>query len=601
MCGIVGVLGAIDKETLQVMTSTLVHRGPDGGGYYLDSGVGLGHRRLSIIDLEGGKQPMQTKDGRYIITFNGEIYNFNEIKIDLESKGHSFSTHSDTEVILYAYKEYGVKCLKYLNGMFSFALYDTKEKTLFLARDRVGIKPLYYYSSEGLFVFASEIKAILEYPGIERVVNKKAVYEYFSRQYTSAPDTIFQNIYALEPGHFLLVNKTGVVDQRYWNLTYGSEAITESGAIATLKTILEKSVERQLIADVPLGAFLSGGIDSSIVVALMHRLKGEGIKTFSVGFEEENYDERFYSRLVAETYNTDHQEIIVTSKMMNLMDTVAYHLDEPLADFAALPTLVLSEFAKKKVKVVLTGEGGDENFAGYSYYRDFLRLHRYGKVIPSFIASGRIQEMVSNLNRTYGMLLTASQSKQDLFERKLFGLSDGSHLFKEEYELYRPELINKLITPYFTGSGNFLNEMLNWDTKLWLPNDLLMKVDKMTMVHGLEARVPYLDHEVLEFSAQLPTSLKLREGGKYILKKAFAQELPLDIIKRKKSGFDLPVKEWFNSDYRGKIDSLIAVNQKLIGTFFDLGKVRRMMRYNRNDLFLWRLYNFILWRNQYFQ
>ncbi len=565
MCGITGVFGEVDKETLSSMTDVISHRGPDDKGMFLDKDIGLGHRRLSIIDLAKGKQPMFDNEGRYVIVFNGEIYNFKFLKKQLEEKGVHFRTDCDTEVILYMYKLYGKECLKYLNGMFSFAIYDSFGKSLFIARDRLGIKPLYYFKKNDLLVFSSEIKSILEYPGIDKEIDKNSVYEFLFRQYVAAPDTVFKNILKLEAGHYIYLKEGQFEKKRYWDLGYSETVEDEEVAINKVKELLENSVKRRLIADVPLGAFLSGGVDSSIIVHLMKKFKGDGIKTFSVGFEEKEFDETKYARLVSEKFNTDHQEIILNSSHMKLLDKVIYHLDEPLSDFAALPTYLLSEFARKKVKVVLTGEGGDENFGGYNYYKQFLRLN---KLLPKKVL--------------YNKKMFAYKNMENYLRKDMFG---NSSVF----------LKSKLVGGKF-GRGNFLNQMLKWDTQIWLPDDLLMKVDKMTMAASLEARVPFLDHKFMEFNASLHPRFK---SNKYILKKAFKNNLPKEVFSREKHGFDVPVNLWFNSVHKERVDTLVEENKEIINKYFDFEVIKKMLNEKRDNLFLWRLYNFIVWHKRY--
>jgi asparagine synthase (glutamine-hydrolysing) len=512
---------------------------------------------------------MMTKDGRYVIVFNGEIYNFKELRKDLEASGVSFSTNSDTEVVLKLFVKYKEKCLEYLNGMFGFAIFDTEEKRLFVARDRLGIKPIYYCSIDGNFVFSSEIKSILKYPKSKRNIYKNSLYEFLFRQYVSAPHTIFEGIYKLEPGYYMVVDSGGIRKEKYWDLDYFVSYDNEESAIVELRRLLEASVKRRLVSDVPLGAFLSGGVDSSIIVSLMNKLKGEGVKTFSIGFEDSEFDESKYAKLVSEKYETDHEDVVLDSSYMDLLDKVIYHLDEPLSDFASLPTYFLSHLARRKVKVVLTGEGGDENFGGYDYYRQF--------------------KLANNI-----------LSRKFLFNKKVFAYSRfneflNSNVFSGSEHFLR----NKLVSGRF-NSKNFVNEMLAWDTKVWLPDDLLMKVDKMTMANSLEARVPFLDHKFVEFCASLNPKFKLNgRDSKYILKKAFVNELPREVLNRKKHGFDVPVEKWFNTMYKNKVDGVIDSNKDVLRQFFDQGAINKMLNGKRDNLFLWRLYNFLVWNKKF--
>ena len=557
MCGICGYYSNItDKKVLKDMTNSISHRGPDGEGYFSDKKIGMGHRRLSIIDLKKGKQPMHFEN--FVVVYNGEIYNFKELRRDLEKKGYVFETKSDTEVILKLYKEYGKKCLNYLNGMFSFVIYDIEEKSLFLARDRLGIKPLYYYFDGKSFVFSSEIKSLLKFPEVKREINKDSLYEFIFRQYISKDDTIFKGIKKLEPGNYIFFHKNKLTVEKYWDLRYTNEISNEPEAISKIKKQLEDSVKLRLIADVPIGVFLSGGLDSSVILSIMNKFKGEGIKTFSVGFNESGYGETKYSRLISETFKTNHEEIILDSSSVKKLDKVIEHLDEPLSDFASLPTYYLSEMASKKVKVVLTGEGGDENFGGYDYYNKF-----------------KIANKIFNRNL--------------LLKKKVFAYNFNKYLNFNSSKYLQSKLVNY-------SKGNLLNEMLKWDTKIWLPDDLLMKVDKMTMAHGLEARVPFLDHKFMELTASLDPKFK---NKKLILRKAFSKEIPKAVLERKKHGFEVPVRLWFDRYYREKIDELIDRNQDLLKEYFVYAEIKKMLNNKRDNLFIWRIYNFLIWAEKY--
>ncbi len=563
MCGIVGCFGNIDKKILLSMMNEISHRGPDGDGIFIDDNVGLGHKRLSIIDLEGGSQPMFSSDKRYVIVFNGELYNFQDLKVNLVKKGFKFKTNSDTEVVLNMYIQYGKDCLKYFNGMFAFSVYDCVGKSLFIARDRLGIKPVYYSNVGNKFIFASEIKSLLKYPELNKAIKESSIHEFFLRQYISAPDTIFENVFKLEQGHYIFLKEGTFEKQKYWELNYSPKFNSERKVIYHLRRILEDSVKRRLISDVPIGAFLSGGVDSSIIVSLMDKYIVDGLKTFSVGFEDSDYDETNYARLMSRKLNTDHKEIILGSDSIKYLDRCIYHLDEPLSDFASLPTYLLSKEARKKVKVVLTGEGGDENFGGYNYYNTFSTLNK----IP-FV------------------------SKNMIYRKKIFVYNRFNSFILKNSNNY---IEKKLINGYFS-KGNFKNQMLNWDTNIWLPDDLLMKVDKMTMANSLEARVPFLDHKFVEFTSFLHPKYK---NGKHILKKAFSDFIPSKIINRKKHGFDVPVESWFNSCLRDKVDSVIDENKEFLSKYLDIKKVNVMMKNNRDNLFMWRLYNLSVWGRKF--
>jgi asparagine synthase (glutamine-hydrolysing) len=555
MCGIVGTFdpeGNIPPvEIIKQMTQIIYHRGPDDEGMFIGPGVGLGMRRLSIIDVAGGNQPIFNEDGSLVIVFNGEIYNFQALRKQLEPK-HQFTTHSDTEVVLHLYEEYGVEALDLLRGMSAFAIWDVNQQRLFIARDRLGIKPLYYTLLEGRLLFASEIKSILQCPEVPRVVNLKALNVYLSLQYVPAPDTMFQGIYKLPPGHYLTMSSQGMEIHPYWQLPNIVECTTRSEEDLANELVdrLQESVRLRLISDVPLGAFLSGGIDSSTIVALMGRMMDHPVQTFSVGFEaDEAYNETHYARYVSRILGTEHHELIVDASAAGLLPRLVWHFDEPLADRAALPTYLVSRLARRYVKVALTGEGGDELFAGYRRYLA-LRLAQWYRRVPLPIRQGlgRVVRLVGNGT------LWASRYRRlaapDPFDVYIGQQSNFSP--KAKQALLSPDLQATLdVDSPFHGrgaisDGDWLASLLQKDTTTWLPDDLLMKADKMSMAASLEARVPFLDHKLVEFvSATIPSNLRLRRlTTKYILKRAAQELLPQDIIRRRKQGFDVPLAQW---------------------------------------------------------
>lgn len=524
------------------MCDVIAYRGPDESGYYVDDMVSIGMRRLSIIDLVSGSQPVFNEEGDIAVVFNGEIYNFRELRDELEQKGHRFITKSDTEVIVHAYEEYGHDCLNRFNGMFAIALWDMKKSELFLARDRFGIKPLYYALVDGIVIFGSEIKSIIEY-GIKRQIDERALSEYFTLRYVPAPRTMFRNVKKLEPGCFMTIRSSGVEIKKYWNLDYTTVNKSEGYFKEKVLATLEDSVKSRLISDVPVGVFLSGGLDSSIITALTCELSSEPVKTFSVGFYGAKYDETPYSRNVAEHFETEHTEEWVDIENVNIIPKLMYHLDEPLADPAILPTYLISETASKKVKVVLSGEGGDEAFAGYDRYSSEIRMRNISKLIPDWFKkmSFGIGERVSEGSVKKYMLYLGSRTTQKNSYYYRMKLRDNGHLNSDILNLGDEDGVSDL----FYNSDNYLNSMLKFDIDYWLPDDLLMKVDKMTMANSLEARVPLLDHNLLQLMCSAPPSLKL---NKYLLKASVKDIVPKNVIQRKKHGFDVPISEWFKGD-----------------------------------------------------
>lgn len=573
MCGIVGKIAWSDKPIssihLEEMCATVKHRGPDDGGTYLspDQKVGLGHQRLSIIDLSPlGHQPMRYQD-RYELVFNGEIYNFQEKREELRQKGYQFVSQSDTEVILALYAEYGKECVNHLRGMFAFALYDEQEQTLFCARDRVGKKPFKYYQDEKVFVFASELKAILTQPEYQREPDYAAIHHYLTLQYVPAPLTGFMGIKKLEPGHWLFIDlKTkAVTKKRYWKLDYSKKLrLSEAEWKKRILEKLEEATRLRMISDVPIGAFLSGGIDSSAIVAMMSKNSSLPIKTFSIGFKEEKYNELPYARMIAEKFKTEHTEFIVEPHAIELLPLLVRQYEEPFADSSALPTYYVSKLTREHVTVALNGDGGDENFAGYTRYAAFQ--------VSTFL------DHFNWLNRLIGIPLTyflAKYIRTTFFDR----LHRFSKSMNEDYRrrylsytayftneqkaaLYTDEFKRKvghidtydLIAQKFTESGskNRTEQALYADFVTYLPEDLLTKVDIASMTVSLEGRSPFLDHEFLELTAQIPFRLKLKglNNKKYILKSALRGILPDEILFRPKMGFGVPIDHWFRHELK---------------------------------------------------
>ena len=575
------------------------HRGPDDEGYYFDADISLGMCRLSIIDVEGGQQPIYNEEGSICVVLNGEIYNFKELRDKLEEKGHKFCTRSDTEVLVHLYEEYGHNLIEKLNGMFAFAIWDSNKKELFLARDRLGIKPLYYAITNNEFIFASEIKAILECETVNREVDKTALANYFSLRYIPAPKTMFEGIRKLKPAHYLVVNKNGIQERCYWDLKCapmnGSQEYFEEKIIKGL----QESVRERLIADVPLGAFLSGGVDSSIIVALMSQLKEEPIKTFSVGFIGEEFDERSYASYVADYFGTDHHEIEVRIDRLDLLPKIVEHFDEPIADPAAIPTYLISEFARKSVKVVLTGEGGDEMFGGYERYQSELKFNRYFSFIPNPLRKSL--RLFNVIPGKYTAFLSSRVNEVEGYSLRSEGYDNPPVL---NIKTDNNEDVKNMVEKSFQDKPDYLCKMVYFDIMYWLPDELLMKVDKMSMANSLEARVPFLDHRFVEFAFNIPSDYKIRNGiEKFILKRAAKKILPDKVIERKKHGFNVPIKMWFRES-RDIIDQYMDKDILKQVEHLNAEKVTRVWnkhRRNRGDyeFLLWKVLNYVIWWKEY--
>ena len=598
MCGIVG-FNWNDQSLLQSMMYSIRHRGPDESGFYIDTDISLGHQRLKIIDLHSGKQPIHNEDETIQIIFNGEIYNFIQLRSQLEKKGHSFYTNTDTEVIVHLYEDYGQECVTYLNGMFAFAIYDTIKKSLFLARDRIGKKPLYYWFDGKRFIFASEIKAILKFREIIPRVNPSAFHSFLQFRYTPGEDTLFAGIKKLLPAHGLFLQGDQITINQYWEIR---EQITRGSDDDYVKKFLElyrSAVQSRLISDVPLGVYLSGGLDSSSIVALMSECT-DSIETFSVGFGSSADSELPFARRVAEEFGCNHHEFIVDDRYLSLIPKMVWHLDEPSGDPAILPTLVISQEAKKFVTVVLAGEGGDEIFAGYDNHRVMMHCSNASHIVGPFSrvinTIKRFFPLDTNMYRLLDILSNKEPSVQYFILNALFNE-------KELQNLKVPENKPNLDT-YYPKDMNRINSLLFYGMKTWLPNDFCMKVDKMTMAYGIEERAPLLDYRIVDFSFTLPSSLKIRDGsGKFLLKKSMHNILPRDIIYRKKQGYNAPMDAWFKGPLKESLEHLIeqrshsfydpAYITQVLKKFQNAGTDYRMNFYNAQKL--WSMYMFETW------
>lgn len=578
MCGIAGFIDYWDRRQsepfergrlLKGMCDVIRHRGPDDDGFLLKDGVALGMRRLSIIDLAGGAQPISGEDGSVTIVFNGEIYNFQELRPELEKRGHTFKTHSDTETIVHAYEEYGPDCATHLRGMFALAIWDDKTRELYIARDRVGKKPLYYTVTPGqTLVFGSEIKSILEHPDVEREINLEALDAYFTLGYVPDPLTIFRDIHKLPPGHHLTFANGRVRTQQYWDFKFETSASRKpEDYLDELRALLEESVRLRLISDVPLGAFLSGGIDSSTVVALMARQMNQPVKTFSIGFHEDSYNELKYARLTAKKLGTDHHEFFVTPQICDVIDDLVWHFDEPFADPSAIPTFMVSKLARDHVTVALSGDGGDELFAGYTHYV-VQESRRAFSSLPKALRAGVMRPLSYRLPHGAWGRNYLHNISLDPIDRYLDSLSYFTGLTKKA--LYTTDFQRALGTTDHVArsfreyasrvkTNEPLDQLLYIDGKTYLPGDILTKVDRMSMATSLEVRVPLLDHKLIDFVTKVPASLKLAgTETKQLLKRVARDLIPAEILDRPKQGFGIPLEQWINEQLRDQIRETLS-------------------------------------------
>jgi asparagine synthase (glutamine-hydrolysing) len=595
MCGICGKLN-YDRESrvapdlVQKMMDIIVHRGPDGEGSYISGPIGLGHRRLSIIDLNTGDQPMCNEDRTVWIVYNGEIYNFKVLRQELIQLGHTFSSTSDTEVIIHAYEEYGVECLSRLQGMFAFALWDGRNESLFLARDRVGIKPLYYCETGRALVFASEIKALLADSEVKREINPTAIDRFLSYLYLPGNQTLFKGINKLEPGHYLVAKDGRLHDREYWDLKFEE---TRSGTFDeeadALSELLRLTVRQHMISDVPVGFLLSGGVDSTALLSCAVEETDKRISTFPIGFAGHEFaDERPYARLAADRFGTDHHDITISAdQFRNFLPNYVWHMEEPICEPPAVALYYVSKLASEFVKVVLSGEGGDEAFGGYQNYRNLLLVERSKRMLGGLApVAGAILNKVGQGNRArkYAPLMT-----KDLPHYYYSRVSSPFSYFNQHKEVLfdanfererNPRDAGDLIRSLFhrLNGQDLLSQMLYVDTKTWLPDDLLVKADKMTMANSLELRVPLLDHKVLEFAATLPAHYKVQGlATKRILKEAFRSRVPCEIIKRKKTGFPVPYNAWLRRELRDLVrDTLLSSTASHRG-YFRGGAVEKLL------------------------
>ncbi len=611
MCGIVGIVrwdrAPVLENEIRSMCGAMVHRGPDEEGVYLGSGVGLGMRRLSIIDLDNGQQPICNEDGSVWIVFNGEIYNYRELRRELEQKGHTFRTASDTETIVHLYEDLGPRCVDRLRGMFAFAIWDIPARRLTLARDRLGIKPLYYTQRDGVLVFASELKPILQLPHVERKVSWEAASHLFTSLATPSSQSIVEGVHKLEPGR--IATATGGRDlriERYWDVEFAPNThATEDELVEQLRELLVESVTLHQVSDVPIGAFLSGGIDSSAVVATMAGLVPDRVKTFSIGFAEAGFDELRYAREVAAKFGTDHYDLVLEPDAVQIVEDLTWYLDEPFGDTSAIPTYMVSKLAAEHVKVVLSGDGGDELFAGYEKYVVEGRERRFDKVPAGLrrVAGAVGHAMPEGMRgRRFLQHLALDGPARYLDASTLFRTEQMRKLFQDDAfeQVSRHNPLADSLASFESDSTDWLGAIQYRDLQSYLPLDILTKVDRMTMAHSIEARPPLLDHKLVEFAATIPADIRMRGGTtKYLLKRAMRGILPDGIIDRPKHGFAVPLAHWFRGKLSGFArDLLLSASCRQRG-FFNGRYIESLLQQNDRgrdlDLQLWTILSFELW------
>jgi len=615
LCGICGIYNfdiqqKVDSKLLKRMCDVVKHRGPDEEGMYINNNIGLGHRRLSIIDLAQGHQPISNEDDTIWVVFNGEIYNYPQLRNDLIKKGHIFTTNSDTEVIVHLYEEEGDKFVCSLRGMFGIALWDAKQKKIILTRDRLGKKPLHYLIEKDRIIFGSEIKSILQDQRVKRSLNEEALDDFFTFLCIPAPKTIFKGIFKLLPGHILICTQNQFIIREYWDFNFETtQKLKEEDYQGKLIQLLTDAVKCRLMSEVPLGAFLSGGIDSSCVVAIMSQLSEKPVITSSIGFDEEAFDELKFAQVVASHFKTDHHEHIVRPNAIEILSKLVYHFDEPFADSSAIPTYYVSKMAKEEVTVALSGDGGDEFFAGYNSYQFDTAQDRVRRMIPTFIKRYLLHPLVSH----YPKFLRAKKyltSISSSFEEALF-LSKAIYDSEMKQKFYTPEFRTQLgdYDP-FSVLDLYLKRSKEWDilsraqyidAKTYLPNDILVKVDRMSMAVSLEVRAPFLDHKLIEFVSTIPSNLRLKGRiSKYILKKSMEELIPKEILRRKKKGFSVPLDLWLKKDLKTLVEKTIFSDKASIREYFNSKYIQWMWNEyqdGRRSFFtqFWCLLMFELW------
>jgi asparagine synthase (glutamine-hydrolysing) len=622
MCGITGICEykrqiEVHPELIHKMNQTIVHRGPDDEGIYTAPGIGFGFRRLSIIDLQGGHQPISNEDGTIWVMLNGEIYNYVELRRDLESRGHKFATHSDTESIVHLYEEYQEDCFSKLRGMFAIALWDSRKRKLLLARDRVGKKPLFYSDDGQRLTFGSELKALLAGGIASNAIDSFALSDYFSFGYIPAPKTIYRSVRKVLPGHYVVADQSGLREARYWDISFANiETRSEQEWCEIVRQDMCEATRIRLMSDVPLGAFLSGGIDSSAVVAMMSRTMNRPVTTCSIGFDEKEYNETEYARQVAKLVGAEHHESIVKPGAVDIVGKLAWHFDEPFADSSAVPTYYVSKVAREHVTVALGGDGGDESFAGYRRYVFDYYENRLRRRVPGWMR----RSVFGPLGKWYPPLAAAPRvfrakaTLQSLSRSPLEGYFNSISFFRpdDKDRLFTPEFRATLggydsigvLQQYYNraDTDDLLSRIQYVDIKTYLPDDILTKVDRASMAVSLEVRAPLLDHKLMERVATMPSSIKLRGGvGKYILKKSMESILPREILYRRKQGFAIPIDRWFRNELKDlAYESLFRSNDGILDVNF-LKKIWQQHQSGHYDrsAHLWSILMFRRWQETF--
>jgi asparagine synthase (glutamine-hydrolysing) len=628
MCGIAGVVAEREKSPperprLVEMAARLRHRGPDGDGVYIDAHAALVHTRLSIIDIEGGRQPLSNEDGTVWTVFNGEIYNFAELRERLQARGHRFQTNCDTEVIVHLYEDEGDECIKQLRGMFALAIWDCRRQRLLLARDRLGKKPLVYTVQGGMLAFASELNALMAVPGVPRELNPAAVDQYFSLGYIPHPQTIYRDVFKLPPAHFAVFEEGQLLLERYWS--FGNEpqlaAQSEAEICEQVRAELTEATRLRLVSDVPLGAFLSGGVDSSIVVALMQQLSSQPVKTFSIRFAESEYDESGHAKLVAKHLGTEHHEFLVEENSFDVLPALVWHFGEPFGDASALPTWFVSKLTRQAVTVALTGDGGDEVFCGYDRYKVLQRLAQFD-LLPTrarqLAGSAAVRRMLPGehssrlARRAHTFLRLLALSPRERLSRiaaVIFSEASKSNLYNADFAWIARDKEPLSFLEYagdHVTEREFIAHATLVDQLTYLPGDILTKVDIASMAHGLECRSPLLDQNVVALAARIPLSLKLRGNcGKYILKRAFADMIPQEILRRRKQGFVVPIARWFRGELKDYLREVLLDPSTLGRGYFQVSAVQQLIDEHLTGVQdhsrrLWALLCFELWHRQVF-
>jgi asparagine synthase (glutamine-hydrolysing) len=641
MCGIVGVCSCsekVDKAILTSMKDALTHRGPDDAGIYVDeeNNVGLGHRRLSILDLSSlGHQPMSNENGSIWITYNGEVYNFKEIREELSHRGYNFNSNSDTEVVIKSYEEWGIDCVHKFIGMFAIGIWDKRERKLFLIRDRAGVKPLYYYHKDGLFLFGSELKALMKHPRFDKDVNYSVLSLYLRYGYIPTPFTIFNNTYKLRPGHYLCVSNGDLREIKYWDVVdfYLEEPISasEDEIAEELEYLLIDSFRYRLVSDVPVGIFLSGGIDSSVVTALLQKNMSDQLKTFSIGFYESRFNEAKWAKKIASYLGTDHTEYYLSVReAFSIIEKLPEIYDEPFGDNSGIPTCLVSRLARQNVTVALSADGGDELFCGYNHYRSIMYLNGRFLGLPTYIRNCIIKALtlfkpatVDTIYRTFGFFMPKVEGLRDKYEKwrnMLYQINEGNFLDMYKFNLNRwtPDEMMSLMenndysrlntcfedTYHRLYNNDFITQMMAIDFKTFLLDDILTKVDRASMSVGLEAREPFLDHRLVQYVARIPLNLKFKNGmSKYILRKILYKYVPRELVERPKQGFNVPLAEWL----KGELSSLVMsylnedklkkegiFNPRVVSTY-----VKDFMNGSINVNRIWFLLLFEMWKEKW--